>query len=358
MKKPSIWHTDISEILFGAGKIKKIPMSDVALICRKAAILLGAGTPIKTALPALTGQFPKSRVALSNLHDRVVQGESFSAALRGIGAFPGLMCGLCLIGEATASLPKVMDELANHYEARVQARSELVASLIYPLAVSVMMLAVIVLTIVLVLPGYEQIFAASGVELPRLTRGLILVSGFVIGYWHFILLGVLAAFALGYLFFRSERGLGVLYSVSLHIPLVRQFVNLQFVQALELLISAGLSVSAALPYCVEIMENRRVRQDLILINQAVGDGADFAPSVSRVRYFDPIFVSLVAIGEESGNMRDAISSCRRYLAQGYGHSLKRLNKLVEPLITITLGVVLGMVMLAIILPTFEMAMVV
>ena len=357
-RETSIWHTDISALFFSTARAKKLPMKDLALICRKTAILLDAGTPLKTAVPILITQFPGAKAVLTDLNERITQGESFSGALNNTGAFPPLVHGLVMIGEATAKLPKVMEELADHYEGWAQVKSELLASLLYPVAVAVMMLAVIVLAVVMVLPGYAQIFAASGVSLPALTQFLINTSILLTGNVHIIMVSFSAMVLAGVCFFKSSGGRVRIHELILHIPLVKQSVNLHVAQAMSLLLSSGLSVSTAVPYCAEMTENHRVRKDLNEVDKLLRDGSAFWYAIGRIKYFDPILISLAQIGEESGNMSESMANCRSYLEKTYRHSIKRLNKLIEPVITITLGLVLGLVMLAIILPTFEMAMVV
>lgn len=157
--------------------IKRIPMRQLAVFCRKMSFLLDAGIPIKEALQILMEQL-KIGDTVSHLHSRVMQGESFSSALRDARVFPTFMCGYIFIGEKTAQLPYVCKRLAEYYETRATIKEELTAAMIYPIAVSFMMLGIIVLAVTLVLPGYSRIFDASGIELPFFTSALLYFSNF------------------------------------------------------------------------------------------------------------------------------------------------------------------------------------
>jgi len=355
-KPVSIWHRDVSTLL----KIRhspKAPLRELSVFCRKLSFLLGAGIPIKSALSIVAEQLPGRglRRLLPGLSAKVAQGESFSQAIKATGAFPDFFCGFIAIGEATARLPQVIEQLADFYDDQAQTKDELTAALIYPAVVTIMMLGVIVLAVTLVLPGYSKIFAASGAPLPALTRGLIHMSEFLIGNAALVAVGALFALFLAALFLRSKRGREFVAMMQLRLPLMRQGINFRLTQALYLLLSAGLSVSQAIPLAEGVMDNVRVRHDLGKISTQLGMGQPFWEALGEVRYIDPLLVGLARIGEETGRMQQTMEKCQSYYSQAYRRAIRRLNKLIEPLITLILGVGLGIIVLAVILPTFELA---
>ena len=357
--KPAIWHRDISSLL-KFDYTPKASFRELSVFCRKVSFLLAAGIPIKNTLTIVSEQLPgrSLRRLLPGLNSRVMQGESFSAATKATGAFPAFFCGFAAIGEATAKLPHVMEQLADFYDDQAQTRDELTAALVYPIAVTIMMLGVIVLAVTFVLPGYSRIFAATGVPLPPLTRGLLNISEFLIVNSYLVTICLFVViFALAF-FVRSKHGRELVAGVQLRIPLARQGVNFRLTQALHLLLSAGLSVSQALPLAEEVMENIRVRRDISKISTQLSMGMSFWEALGEVQYIDPLLVGLARVGEEAGRMPQTMEKCQGYYAQAYRRAIKRLNKLVEPVITLILGLGLGIIMLAVILPTFELATVI
>ena len=351
-----IWQRDISALL----KTKYTPkasLRELSVFCRKMSFLLGAGIPIKSALSVVAEQLPGRglRRLLPGLNAKVSQGESFSAAIKATGAFPGFFCGFVAIGEETAKLPLVMEQLADFYDDQAQTRDELAAALIYPIIVTVMMLGVIVLAVTLVLPGYSRIFDMSGVPLPALTRGLLHMSEFMIANVGLVAGGLVVILFVTAFFVRSRRGRDFVAALQLQVPIVRQSVNFRLTQALCLLLSAGLSVSQAIPLAEDVMDNVRVRRDLGKISARLGAGKPFWEALSEVGYIDPLLVGLARVGEETGKMTLTMEKCQYYYAQTYRRAIRRLNKLVEPVITLVLGVGLGIIVLAVILPTFELA---
>lgn len=354
----SVWDMRVLDILAGGGR--KIPLRELSVFCRKFAFLLDAGLPVKAAMPVLAEQ-TAGRVlsaAVSDLHSLVLQGEGFSGALRAAGVFPAFMCGYIEIGERAANLPEVCARLADYYESLAQTEEELAATMVYPVAVALMMSAVVVLAVTLVLPGYARIFEASGVALPAFTSALLVVSGFLSANIFFVLGGLLAAIFLAFAFLRTKAGKNLSAKIKLKIPIQRQKINCRVTQALSLLLSSGLSISEAIPLCGEITDNPVVRRDLQKMSAQVNSGAEFWAALSEVSYIDPLLVGLARVGEDTGRLAETIEKCDTYFENAYRHAIRRLNKLIEPAITLVLGIILAAVMLAIILPTFELATVI
>ena len=355
-KPVSIWHRDIGS-LFKTSYTPKASFRELSVFSRKVSFLLGAGITIKSALSIVSEQLPGRglKKLLPSLASRVEQGESFSKAIKGTGAFPAFFCGFVAIGEATATLPQIMEQLADFYDDRAQTRDELTAALLYPIVVCLMMLGVMVLAVTFVLPGYSRIFAATDTPLPALTRGLMQVSEFLSANVVLVMVGFFSLPVVIVVLARSKRGREVVAAAELRIPLVRMGVNFRLSQALYLLLSAGVTVSQALPLAEDVMDNIRVRRDLSKISVLMEAGKPFWETLGNVSYIDPLMVGLARVGEEAGRMPQTMEKCQVYYAQGYKRAIKRLNKLVEPVITLVLGIGLGVIMLTVILPTFELA---
>jgi len=360
-RRESIWNMDVADLLtFGKRQGRSLPLRDLAVFCRKAAFLLNAGLPIKAAMPILCAQTPGRalKLVVSDVHKRVMQGESFSNSIKAAVVFPSFMCGYVDIGEKTAQLPKVCAQLADFYEQQAAIKDELTAAMMYPIAVSLMMLGVIVLAVTLVIPGYADMFAASGVPLPALTSMLISLSDFFAANWLAVLVGLIATVIAAAFLLRSGKGRALSSRVKLRIPLLRQSANFRLVQAMSLLLSSGISISQAIPLCREVMDNVRVREDLLKLSANVGSGMAFWAALERINYIDPMLVGLARVGEETGSLPQTIEKCHGYFEATYKHNLRRLNKLIEPVITLVLGIILAAVMLAVVLPTFELATVI
>ena len=354
----SIWQIDVLDLF---SKNRRIPIKDLSLFCRKAAILFSSGLSVKDIIPLLAQQNTGSTLhhALSAIHTDVMQGKSLTHSLENSCAFPPFMCGYMHIGEQTAQLPKVCHQLADYYAHQVKSQSELRAAMIYPMIVTMMMLGVIIMALTLILPGYADLFAASGTALPALTRGLIDTS-------EFIQTNGLPIFIISMTIIITAAALRQRYSVryfldrvKLKLPVFHNIyqkgIQLQVTQSLALLLSAGVSLSDALNLCGEVADNLQVKNDLRDINIAVGSGQNLWTALENIKYVELMFVHMIQVGEETGTLAAAAERCRQYFETEYTAAIKRAGKLVEPMITLVLGIILAIVVLAIILPTFELA---
>ena len=351
----SIWQMDVSELVVGARKNAKL--KDIAVFCRKMSFLLDSGLSIKASLCVLCGQNENRglSMAVGKLHSFVAQGVSLSLALANVKVFPLFLCGYVSIGEKTGKLAEVFAKLADYYEEHAKIEDELAAAMVYPVMVCIMMLCVIVLAVTLVLPGYADIFIGSDIPMPRITSVLIAASDFVSQNLLFIAGGFLFLIACAKVFLKGKNGKILLNALKLKIPLVKKSINLKIAESLSLLLHSGVNVQAAIPICVKLINDDKIKKDFHELESNLRRGKPFWVSLSELPYVDKQFISLVKIGEESGSLVKTITKCGEYLLADYKLDVKKVNKLVEPIITLVLGVVLALIMLAIVLPTFELA---
>ena len=352
----SIWQANISDILF-PGRKKKIPHSELALFCRKLSYLLGSGLSLRAAFPILQGQSLSAglRATLPQVHTRLMKGDSFCDALKAEAHFPEFMLGYIAIGERTAQLAQVCEKLADYYEEQTQAKKEILAALLYPATVLLMMLAVITLSMLTVLPGYARIFEASNVNLPAITQILMNASAFMVSNALLLFIGLGVTITALIILANSRYGQGIFSFFQLKIPLARQGVNLNLSQALSILLTSGIKLSEAVILCTNIIDNTRVRADLQKLSVSLAEGIGFADALKSMPYIDPLLHDLAHVGEKTGDLPQTMEKCHSYFAMDYKYKLNRMNKIIEPIITLTMGVLLAIVMLAVVLPTFELA---
>ena len=352
----SIWHMDV-RVLFGVKQ--NLALSDVALFCRKMSFLLDSGLSVRTALPILGAQVKKRSMSgiAGKLHSSLERGESFSSALYSVGVFPPFLCGYAEIGEKTGETPEVFRRLADYYEEHAKIENELTAALIYPVMVVVVMVAVIVLAVALVLPGYAEIFTYSDVQMPGFTSALMTGAAFFTENAALLALFIFFLTVSLCIFCKTKTGRYAFSCIKLGNSLVKKGINLKLSDSVSMLLGSKIGVVEALGICEKIIGNEKVRLDLQKMGQNIKKGKPFWITLSELSYIDPLLSELVKIGEESGSLPASVAKCSDYLLADYKQSIKRLNKLIEPIITIALGAVLAIIMLAVVLPTFELAQV-
>jgi len=347
----SIWNRDVRDLL---NLNRMVSAKELAELCRQTAFMLGAGVPLKGALEVLVERYSGLQLVL----DMIMRGESLSRALENAGNFPAFMSNMCRIGELSDNLPQVMAHLADYYEQIQRTKDELGATLMYPAIVAAAMLVTIVVAVTFVLPQYAMIFAASGVALPVFTQWLLDASNAITTGWYWIIPAFVLVLLMPVIIYRHTRGRRVFEYAFLYMPVVsgiyRQVVNLRIVQAMTLLLQSGMSLEASVLAVAQITDNSIVKQDLENIVAGLSEGAIFWSQLAATAYIDPLLISMARVGEESGNMAQSFKYAHIYSTHQFEQMSRRLNKLVEPVITLTLGLFLGIVMLSIILPTFAL----
>ena len=349
------WERDIF------GKDRYATPTVLAGLCRQMSFMLGAGVTIKVVITVLIDNPTKNRrlhMSLRGILDGIMRGDSLSRALEGTGYLPGFMCKMCRIGEMSDNLPQVMALLADYYEEMARNRDEIKSALLYPIVVAVMMLIMILVAVLYVLPHYALVFAVSDVPLPVLTQALLGLSDILMTRWWLVLPVIIAVIMTPIAVVRTPAGRSWYEWGLLNVPLIsmayRQTVNLHIVQAMALLLQSGQPLAEAMLAVSEIISNKQVANDLKQVVAGLQEGEAFWTLLADIPYMDATVISMARVGEETGNMAEAFDHADAYSRHQFRQMTRRLNKLVEPAITLVLGLVLAVVMLSIILPTFAM----
>ena len=349
------WQRDITDLI----KNKRLKSKDLALFNEKLAFLLGSGVTIKTALPIIQMQLDNKLLhdTITKIHISILSGDSLFFAMKQTNIFPTEMLGFIAVGEKTGRLSDVCSRLAAFYALLAKTESELKAALIYPIAVTIMMFSVMIIAIVFVLPSYANIFHASNIDLPFVSRVLLSVSNMITRNFLQILIVLIAFIITIILFLKRPAGKRLLSMLELKIPILRARISFRLTEVLHIALSSDLSINESIPLCKQIFENIIVKNDLNDIGNKINSGSSFWSSIEHISYIDTILTSMSRVGEETGKLAETIGACKKYLSENYEHKIKRFSKLIEPIITIGLGVFLLIVVLAIIMPTFELAMI-
>jgi len=349
------WERDI------IGKERNAPPAVLAGLCRQISFMLGAGVTLKVVMTVLIDNPAKNRrlqTSMRNVLNGIMGGASLSRVLEETKYFPVFMCNMCRIGEISDNLPRVMELLADYYEEMARNKDEIKSALLYPAVVAVMMLVMILVAVLYVLPHYALVFAVSEVPLPFLTQGLLGVSNVLMTRWWLVLPGIAIVLMAPIAIVRTPAGRSRFEWGLLNVPLIsmvyRQMINLHIVQAMALLLQSGQSLADAVLAVSEVISNKQVSNDLEQVAAGLQEGAAFWTLLMDINYMDATVISMARVGEETGNMAKAFNHADTYSRHQFRQMTKRLNKLVEPVITLALGLVLAVVMLSIILPTFAM----
>lgn len=335
--------------------------ADLALITRQLATLVRAGTPIDTALQAVSRQTDKPRLSnmLLAVRSKVKEGHPLAVALADFPhAFSDLYRATVDAGEQSGHLDGVLERLADYTETRHALRQKFQLALIYPVLIAAVAVLVVIGLVAYVVPKVVEVFEGIGQELPLLTRGLIALSDFLQNNWM-LLLGSLAVIivVLGWLL-RREGPKRQFHKLLLRLPLIARLVRgmntARFARTFSILASSGVPVLDAMRISAEVVTNLPMKRAVEEAARRVREGTAINKALEHSGYFPPMTVHLIASGEASGNLDEMLERAAGAQEREMETLLGLLLGFFEPFMILFMGGTVLVIVLAILLPIFDL----
>ncbi len=340
---------------------RRIKSKDVALFTKQLYTLLKAGVPILVSLNAIKEQNENSALfdVVEEIANEVEQGSSLHEA---IAQFPKIFSNIYInsikIGEMSGTLEASLKYLYKFLEEEDKLRKDIKKALRYPMLVVFGILVAFVVFTSVVIPKFIPIFSASGMELPFPTRMLIGIYHVVSSYGLFILGGLILLVAGAVLYVRTPKGLYQYHKLLLNLPifgsLLKKASISRFAKTFYTMNCSGIPVLQAFETMQSTMDNEVYKSELFQITEHIKRGEGMANSLRTSHYFTPFVVEMIAIGEKSGALDDMLSSVSEYYDLEVDEAVKNLTSLIEPVVTVALGGIVLVLMLAIFLPMWNM----
>jgi general secretion pathway protein F len=345
-----------------AGRWRRgISRSDLALLTRQFATLLGAGLTIEQTLNALIEQAESESVrrALAAVRGEVLAGHSLAHALGSHPRdFPELYRTLVAAGEASGQLPQVMLRLAEYTEDRQALRSKVALAFVYPAIVTLVAILVVTGLLTWVVPQVVQVFRNTHQELPILTRAMIALSDFLRAWGWLVLLALAAGLVTFLRALRAEPVRERWHALLLQLPvagrLIRGLNTARLASTLAILVTSRVPLLTALGAGVGVVANLPMRRALVEAERQVREGASLSRALSASRMFPPVMVHLIAGGEASGTLDHMLERVALIQGQEVENRVSILTSLLEPLLILAMGAVVLLIVLAILLPIFDL----
>jgi general secretion pathway protein F len=334
--------------------------SELALVTRQLASLSQSGLPLEEALLAVAQQNdqPRTKSILLGVRSRVMEGHTLADGLGEFPqAFPDLYRATVAAGEQSGHLDVVLERLADYTEARQELRQRVTNALIYPIALVTMAVAIIAFMLATVVPRIVNVFENAAGELPALTRGLIATSDFIRDQWLFLIIGIAAViYGLWWLLQRDGPKRSY-HRTLLRLPitsrLTRGVNTARFTRTLSILAGSGVPILDALKIAAEVIENLPMRDAVNEATLRVREGASISRSLAASKLFPPMMIHMVASGETSGKLEDMLSRTANYQEREVDGLIATLLGILQPLLIVLMGAVVMTIVLAILLPIFE-----
>ncbi|MBK7615110.1 MAG: type II secretion system F family protein [Vitreoscilla sp.] len=345
---------------------KSIGLRDVATFTRQLATMMKAGVPLIQAFDIVGRGSPNPRLTklLLDIRSDVETGTSLSAAFRRHPQyFDALYCNLVEAGEAGGILEELLTRLAMYQEKTLAIKQKVKSALTYPIAVLVVAFVVVTVIMIFVIPSFKDVFKSFGAELPAPTLAVIWLSDKFLQYW-WLIFGVI--FGGGYMFFRtwkrSEKMQFFMDRFLLRLPifgeLMRKAVIARWTRTLSTMFSAGVPLVEALDSVGGTAGNIIYARATEQIQRDVAAGSALTASMTTTGVFPNLVLQMAAIGEESGALDDMLSKAAEFYEEEVDEMVKGLSSLLEPIIIVFLGTLIGGIVVAMYLPIFKLGQVV
>ncbi len=342
-------------------RLGRISRSDLASMTRQLSTLLRAGLPLLQALEALVEQMekPAIRKTLSGVRNLVNEGASFHEALAHYpSVFPGIYVQMCRAGETGGFLDRIMERLADTLDTEVRLRGRVVAALVYPTVMTVLGVTFLLFLFAYVVPQVVGIFSDFGQTLPVPTRILLFVSGLVSRYWILFLVMLVAAGISYRAISRSDKLGPALDALKLKTPmfgnLTLKVATVRLSHILGTLLTSGVPLIKSLEVVGDVLGNRVLVTAVRDASQQVSQGGSLAQAFRTSGVFPPLLPRVVAVGEHSGELPELLTGVARTYEEEVSRSVQALTSILEPALILVMAAVVLFVVVAILLPIFEL----
>jgi len=366
LQKYGFYVTYLGEIKvpFYAQKVKifqRISQRDIVLFSRQLSMMFASRVSLAEALRTLSSQTKNLdlRGTILDISEEVEGGSSFSNALsRHPKIFSQIYISMVKAGEASGKLSETLNYLADYLEREYYLASRIKGALIYPALILLVTFLVLVLMIFLVIPNLKSVILATGAEIPKSTRIIIALSDFFKKSGLFLILGFFLFSFLIFQYYKTKEGKNLFDRVFLRLPLIGSLLQLiylsRFAENLSTLISGGLMIAQALELTAYTVGNSIYQKAILKTRDEVRKGIPISSILSLFpEIFPPVFIQMILVGEKTGVLDASLMQIANFYQREVGRDVDSLISILEPLLIIILGVIVGGIMLSVLMPLYQ-----
>lgn len=341
--------------------VGKVTSKEVAVFAQMFAVMIGSGVPLVRCLAILQVQMenPAFAKVIGTIRSDVEGGCTFSAALaKHPQAFDELFVNLVKAGEAGGILDKILNRLAGYLEKAEDLKSKVKGALTYPVVVVSIAVLVVIGLILFVLPQFKSIFQSMNVDLPVVTKLLLQISDYFQEYWFIILPGMALVPICIVHFFKTSQGRRIYDTNILKVPafglMMRKVAVARFTRTLGTMISSGVPILQALEVTAATAGNIVVKEAVDKTRLSIREGDTIADPLKTSGVFPPMVVQMIAVGEETGELDKMLMKIAEFYDTEVDNAVKGLTSVIEPIVIVFMGVVIGGIVMAVFMPMLKL----
>ena len=339
----------------------KIKQKDISIFTRQFSTMIDAGLPLVQGLSILSKQNPnpKMKAMLESIKEEVESGKTLTESLKNFPKhFDTLYVNMVDAGENGGILDIILDRLSVYMEKSIKLKREIKTALIYPSVVISAAILVTTILLVFVIPTFAELFEDFGAELPLPTQIVINISNFFVKYFFVISGSFFTSLIIFFKFSKTDKGKSVLHPIYLKLPvfgdLIRKVAVARFTRTLGTMLSSGVPILTALNICSKTAGNKVVEVTVQKTRVAISEGKQMADTLSESNVFPPMVTQMIGVGETSGALDKMLEKVAIFYEEEVDNAVGALKQLIEPLMILFLGVIIGGLVIAMYLPIFKL----
>ena len=338
-----------------------VPTADLILFTKQFSTLFRAGVPMMSMLDILVVQTenPRLEKLIAAMRQSIKEGARLYDAFRQHATvFSPLYCAMIHAGEVSGSLPQVMERLKYILAHEQKVRSDIRSAMFYPAFVLGMLVVAFFILLGVVLPKFVTILSRSGVALPLPTQMAMQLYQFLTAYGGLLIAVFLLALVAGYAYLRTDQGRYtrdyLLIKTPIIGPVVVKSAMSRFSSIFSILQSSGIAILESMTILSETIGNAAISREFDRIREMLEEGRGIAAPLRKARYFTPMVVNMVAVGEESGNLDEMMEEVAAHYDEELEYAIKKMTNAIGPILIISLAVMVGFFAVAIFLPIADL----
>lgn len=347
---------DIEKSFF---KSRKINTKELRVLCNEMSILLESGCEITKLFEMLKDNSSNNLSKLLNeVLNNIKKGNSISDSFKYTNKFNNFFISMVKSGEISGNLDEVMMKISEYYEKEYKLKSKMINIMIYPIILIISSICVVLFMLISIVPNYQNIFMSNGTSPPFITSLMINTSIFIRkNYLIIILFTILLLFLLIYKLKTSQTIQNLIKKIQYKVPIINNIIKLsitiKFSRTFYILNKSGVDIRNAMDISYKIIDNYILNNQIIECKESINRGNSISKSLECVDIFPSLFLTMIAIGEESGRLDESLDSINKFYEQELENKIEQGMKIFEQVITIVIAVIIGFMVFAMFSPMFD-----
>ena len=340
---------------------EKVTTKDIAIFCRQLYTMIDAGVSINRSLNIMANQLTnkKLRKVTVQIEEDVKKGEMLSAAIKKHDdVFPQLLISMVESGEISGNLDTMMLRMSTHFEKENKLNNKIKTAMTYPTVLGIVAVCAVMFIMTFVMPTFIEMFESEGVVLPLSTQILINLSSILQKNILFIIVIIICFFVAFKFYSRTNHGIYTISKLKLHLPIIgelnKKIIVSRFTRTLSTLIASGVSLVHSLPVVAGVLENKIAEDAINKVREEVTKGEGLSEPIKEAGIFPEMLSSMINIGEETGQLDEILNKTADFYDDEVEQAIQTTTALIEPLLIVVMGLVIGFIVISIMLPMFDM----